>query len=122
MLKKILIILAILAGVALVAMLPNNGSRMGADGYQFGTPQYQKDKIEIHVVTYDSRASFSKSAKQYGIKDERVMAFSVLSAPNFDKCTVHMVDPKVEYRPEFIGHEFTHCVYGQWHTDNQSFK
>ena len=122
MLKKILIGLAVIGLIALLTLLPNNGTGVGADGYQFGTPQHQKDNVQVQIVTYDSRAALLKSAKSYGVKDERVAAFSVLKAPNYDVCIVHMVDPRVDYQPEFIGHEFTHCVYGQWHTDNQSFK
>jgi hypothetical protein len=31
-----------------------------------------------------------------------------------------MVDPKVEYQPEFVGHEMLHCFYGQWHKNNKT--
>jgi len=98
--------------------------KKGADGYKFGEKQYTQNELGVKVVTYSSRTEFNKELKKRNLsaKDGEIMAFSVLfvEAPNL--CVIHMVDPTVEYRPEFVGHEFLHCVYGQWHTDNKSFK
>lgn len=97
----------------------------GADGYTFGTPQYEKQRVTIDVVTYKTRTEFNKALKNYSDipKDANyeVQAFSELRpSTNFDNCTIHMMEPSTDYQPEFIGHEFVHCVYGQWHTNNKS--
>lgn len=115
MFKKLLTTVLLAFTVVSCKPAPNKG----ADGYQFGTPQYEKQQVTINVVTYQKRSDLLKEAKKYGANSETLVAFSVLKFP-FDTCTVHMVDPRVKYEPEFIGHEFAHCVYGQWHTNNDS--
>jgi hypothetical protein len=43
-------------------------------------------------------------------------AFSTLYPAATNLCTMYILDPQVaRYEPEFIGHEFTHCVFGNWH-------
>jgi hypothetical protein len=99
-------------------ILAGCNSQQGADNYSFGTKQYEKDSVQVSIVTYESPAKLQKIAKdKYRINSDTLVAFSVLRPP-FDKCTIHMVDPTVSYEPEFVGHEFLHCVYGQWHTSN----
>lgn len=116
MLKKIFTI-AMIAGL-LSSCKPS--PKEGADGYVFGTPQYEKQQVLVKIVTYDSPKQLQTVAAKYREYDPNIVAFSVLYGPSFDTCTIHMVKPKVQYDPEFIGHEFVHCVYGQWHTDNKS--
>jgi hypothetical protein len=94
----------------------------GVDGYKFGTPQYEKSSVNVNVVTYKTREEFDAAAKKYGVESKQLAAFSVLKPPQFDTCTIHMMHPQTKYYPEFIGHEFTHCLYGQWHTNNSSFE
>ena len=94
-------------------------SNTGTDGYKFGKPQYEKQSVQVNVVTYKTRADFDNAAKGFGVASETLVAFSVLEPP-FDQCTIHMIDPRTKYQPEFTGHELLHCVYGQWHTDNNS--
>lgn len=114
MLKKI-------TGLILIALLGacEPVSKTGADGYKFGEAQYEKQTVQINVVTYKTKAEFYGALAKYGSTDRSIVAFSIIRAP-FNTCTVHMMDPRVEYQPEFAGHEFLHCVYGQWHTDNDS--
>ena len=95
------------------------GPKQGSDGYTFGKPQYVKEQVQIKTVLYGSNAELQTAAKSMGVKNPDIVAFSVLKAP-FDVCTIHMVDPTIDYTPEFIGHEFAHCLYGQWHTNNAS--
>lgn len=91
----------------------------GTDGYNFHGKQYEKNEVTIKIVTYQSRKDLNIAAEKLGVKDPDLAAFSVLRPP-FDKCTIHMVDPTVKYEPEFSGHEFLHCVYGQFHLNNNS--
>lgn len=93
----------------------------GADGYTFGEKQYERSTVRINIVTYQSRADLQRALGNAGNVDpSNVVAFSVL-VPPFDVCTIHMVDPSVSYDPEFVGHEMLHCVYGQWHKNNNTF-
>jgi hypothetical protein len=104
--------------IAALAFLITSCKPVAKDGYAFGEKQYSKKTVQVNIVEYPTRQSFNKElARRKLTKD--VVAFSTIAAP-FDKCTIHMVDPSVEYVPEFIGHEFAHCAYGQWHTNNNS--
>ncbi len=91
----------------------------GSDGYQFGKAQYEKTSVQVNVVTYKTKAEFDDAAKKYGVISKELAAFSILRSP-YDQCTIHMIDPRTKYEPEFTGHEFLHCVYGQWHTNNDT--
>jgi len=119
--KKILI--AIFGCIALTGCDSKVG-RVGKDGYVFGTPQYEKSRVVVNVVTYKTRAEFDKAFAERGQPISRnnvIMAFTVLRPMNnFENCTIHMIAPATKYEPEWIGHEFTHCVYGQWHTNNDT--
>lgn len=114
MLKKVF-------GLVLIAALASckPATEVGADGYKFGQPQYEKQSVQVNVVAYKTRAEFNAAAKKYGVNSPELAAFSVLRPP-FDQCAIHMISPSVKYEPEYVGHEFLHCFYGQWHTDNQS--
>lgn len=114
MFKKIITVAALSLLIASCKPAPKEG----ADGYVFGEKQYVKQSVQITVVEYETRQVFNKELARRGLSKD-VVAFSALVAP-FDKCTIHMVNPSVEYVPEFIGHEFAHCMYGQWHTNNDS--
>jgi hypothetical protein len=35
------------------------------------------------------------------------------------ECNVYIMDPKVNYQPEWYGHELVHCMYGDWHRTQQ---
>ena len=96
----------------------NKGPNMGADGYQFGTKQYERQSVQVNVVVYKTSADFKRVLKLRNLS-ENTVAFTTV-APPFDSCTINMIDPSVKYEPEYVGHEFLHCVYGQWHTNNDS--
>lgn len=120
--KKLLLVL--LAFVA--ACTP--GSNIGADGYRFKTKQFEKHVVVITVITYGTPGEVSAAAAaalnkstistDHQVNPNNVVAFSEITPANQLGCTIHMVDPAITYQPEFVGHEFLHCVYGQWHGDN----
>jgi hypothetical protein len=89
----------------------------GADGYKFGKKQYTQTNLNVNIVIYPDKNSFNRELLRRGLKSD-VAAFSIIYKNDPSKCTVHILDPSVKYEPEFIGHEFLHCVYGQWHTSN----
>lgn len=97
----------------------DTGPNTGADGYKFGKPQYERQQVQVNIVKYKTREQLVAAAKARGVNNPDIAAFSVLHPP-FDTCTIHMIDPSVRYEPEYVGHEFVHCLYGQWHTNNNS--
>jgi hypothetical protein len=92
-----------------------------SDGYSFGTPSFERTKVEVQLVTYKTRVDFLEAARKRNVKGNEVQAFTELRSP-FNKCTIHVMDPNLQYQPEFIGHELAHCFYGQWHTSNSDRK
>lgn len=94
-------------------------SRKGADGYTFGEPTVEKTRVTIKIVTYDSRKALLEAGRKAGVNNPDLAAFARIPVdPNDNTCTVHIMSPKVSYEPEWYGHEFMHCYYGQWHTSN----
>jgi hypothetical protein len=107
--------LIIIAAFSIVSC--NDSNTMPADGYNFGKPSFEKAKVEVQFVTYKTRAEFMEAAKKRNVDSLELQAFTELRDP-FNKSTIHVMDPRVKYQPEFIGHELAHCFYGQWHTNN----
>lgn len=106
--------------VTLLLMACTPDSRSGTDGYQFGQPQYTNHNLKIEIIEHRSRYELRQAAKQNGIFNEDVAAFSTISRSDSSRCTIHILDPHTSYEPEFIGHELVHCIHGQWHTNNES--
>ena len=91
------------------------------NGYRFVTKQFEMKTVTVNVVTFPTRKEFVEAAKARGITNDNIAAFSILKAP-YDTCTIYMVDPGTRFNPEMVGHEFLHCVYGQWHINNNKNK
>lgn len=88
----------------------------GMDGYEFSDPKDPRSTITVTVKVYPDYKSVREAVMALGVKAvPKVWAFSVVKG---NTCTIHMIDPNKDYRPELIGHEYLHCVYGQWHGTN----
>lgn len=107
------IALALLA-LGLVSCDQGPGGRTGADDYKFETKEYQKQTITVTIQVFQSQTELDHYARDNNIRVSGLAAFSKLY-PSVDKCTIFVVDPTVNYEPEFLGHEFAHCVWGRWH-------
>jgi hypothetical protein len=121
--KKILLGFILLLTFAGCDNAGQTTKNVGADGYQFGKKQYEKSQVTVDIVVYDSLNDLRLEAKKRRLvrpgEPNNIEAFAEIRPPNFDTCTIHIVDPAKYYSPEFVGHEFLHCVYGQWHSNNQ---
>lgn len=95
--------------------LSNCSDGNSADGYHFETTSVRIAPRKIETVLYPNLAALNVAFKNtnHRISETRqLMAFSVITK---ETCTIHMIDPKVRYMPEFLGHELTHCLYGEFH-------
>ena len=101
---------------------PSN--KKAADGYYFEESQWTRTEFPVEIVLVQSREEMAREvAKRKGqiegkIKPTDVAAFAVIR-PFDTRCTIYMLDPKVQYEPEYIGHELVHCIYGAWHKEPQ---
>ena len=120
--KNILLALLVLLSTMWIPF-PSYARDAGADGYRFITKTIERKEVRVKIVTYKTYDALEKALKSHlgndpkysAIKASRVEAFSILELPEYDVCTIHMIDPDVSYEPEYVGHEMLHCVYGQWH-------
>lgn len=103
----------------------DSGSHRGKDGYFFEKETFVRTEFPMEIVLVQSKAEMEKliEARQSQVagtvQSKFVAAFSILRI-NETKCTIYMMDPKVSYEPEFIGHELVHCIYGVWHSEPQA--
>ena len=106
----------------LLFLLASCESQNSADGYSFGEKQYTQTNLSVNVVVYETKEQFQEEIRRRNLVADgnEIAAFTVLYVNDQSRCTIHMIDPKADYSPEFVGHEFLHCVYGQWHSSNQS--
>jgi hypothetical protein len=95
----------------------DQGPKQSTDGYKFEKETFTRTDIDVKVVLVKDQTEMNVLLKEKGRKvaaGNEVAAFATL-AVNEPRCTIYMIDPKNKYEPEFIGHEFVHCVYGDWH-------
>lgn len=87
-----------------------------ADGYYFELPAHLiQPQPTITVVLYPSEWEFKNEVnRRHIITEGDVFGFSVID-PVTNTCQINIVDPKVNYKPEELGHELTHCLYGDFH-------
>ena len=102
----------------------NTSKQKGKDGYYFEKESFTRTEFPVEVVLVKDAAAMEAEVKRRNnlhgsIESSRsVAAFSVIRM-NDPKCTIYMIDPKNKYEPEYIGHEFVHCIYGVWHSEPQ---
>lgn len=108
--------------LVLLLLIPGCENRQkSADGYSFEEETFTRTELQVKVVLVQNQAEMERLLQQVGGKvagGREVAAFATLGkdAPT---CTIYMIDPNVDYQPEWIGHEFTHCVFGEWHDVQQ---
>jgi len=112
-------LLAVLMAIGLVTFVVScqKQKNTGCDGYYFEKETFTRTDLGVHIVLVQSQKEMENLLAEHHrtIADGRqVAAFSVLKV-NEPECTIYMIDPKISYQPEFIGHELVHCVYGDWH-------
>ena len=101
-----------LAALALASCKP-----AAADGYAFERAEFARDAIQLTIVRHATPAALRREADRLGVRvesDRKLAAFGMVGADK-PTCTIHIVDPSVNYQPEWIGHEVTHCIAGRWH-------
>jgi hypothetical protein len=118
MFKKIINGLIIVVPLCLMISCGQKQGNTGADGYYFEKETLTRTDLALHIVLVKNQTEMNKLLAEHGrtvASGREVAAFSAYS-PVEPKCTIYMIDPKMSYEPEFIGHELVHCVYGNWHT------
>ena len=115
----------LLGTLALLVSCDNAPNKKAVDGYYFEQESFTRTNFPVEVILVQSEKEMVSLLQQRAgqiqgkISPKDAAAFTVIRT-NDTKCTIYMLDPKVKYQPEFIGHEFVHCIYGVWHNEPQS--
>ena len=116
---------AVVVATALFVLVAcdNTSKQKGKDGYYFEKESFTRTEFPVEVILVKDAAAITAEIKkrnniQGTVEPKNVAAFSIVRL-NDPKCTIYMIDPKNKYEPEFIGHEFVHCIYGVWHSEPQ---
>lgn len=116
-------------GQSIAAGLPPPASpkvwKKSSDGYYFEKPTFTRTQFPLEIVLVKDEKEMKEQIQKRGgkivgdIRPGQVAAFSVIRNED-ETCTIYMIDPKVNYKPELIGHELVHCIYGMWHSEPQN--
>lgn len=122
MLKKLLLIPLVALSLVSCQKVDESGIALNNyskdDGYFFEKVDFVRDNLAISIVFYPDHESLVKA----GVENHRIKvadgyqlhAFSFW-LKNRSSCQIHIVDPKIKYDPTALGHEMTHCIYGEFH-------
>lgn len=103
----------VLAAMAFAALA--GCSSKGADGYEFEREQVVQTSFTTQVTLTDNYKQVATLLAEVSPStpiNEFLFGFATVRNGH---CHIVMVDPRKSYRPEQIGHEFTHCIFGEWH-------
>jgi len=94
----------------------NDANPVAADGYRFEQAEWVNTDLRVRLVLHDTIDDVRAAARAAGIVEpegEPVEAWSTISPSG--SCTIHIVDPRKRYGPEYAGHELMHCAFGRFH-------
>lgn len=102
--------------------VPQIEQELEDDGYYFEG----RERIfqgQVRWVFYPSLKALRGMACRAGRPNcERIMGMTSYGRSSGATCYIHAVDPAAEYRPRTLGHEITHCLYGNWHREQERFR
>lgn len=88
---------------------------MGSDGYVFNRKEYENTTPGVKFVLLQNSSEMTEVKKKFfGPNWKQVSAFTEWN-PDKGTCTIYIMDPNWQYKPELIGHEVAHCIWGRWH-------
>ena len=89
-------------------------ARPATDGYTFSEKQFEHLDIRVKVILFKSKKEWKQHLQSQHFNDMEIFGYAIIS-PNKNTCDIYMIDPKTSYQPDAIGHEFLHCLFGQFH-------
>lgn len=102
------------AAIIATALLLAGCGTDAADGYQFGKATFEAQQPNITIVTHPTMADLRRAAPP-GTYDKGKVELMAWARIRQDSCEIHVIDPHVAWKPEWLGHEVAHCVWGEWH-------
>lgn len=108
--KLILIACALLAACKVEPQMVTTTST-GTDNHEFVKVTQHRERVDIKFIYHPSIADVTASYP------DAKPGYIVKGYAYYERrpCEVHIVDPRIHYMPETIGHEVAHCVFGAFH-------
>ena len=103
------------------------GQKTAPDDYYFERKQYEDLTQEFEFVIMRNRDEWNEQLNIWhgrNLEKDKLRAWTVLTRDVDEdtgefldalKCQVFIKDPEWSYEPEIIGHEISHCLWGEWH-------
>lgn len=101
----------VICGVALAVVVKEWPS---SDGYRFETTNGSAREMLVAVQTYRTLEELQRAGKAHWKDVDTLGGFAHFNSRT-KICTIHILDPGLNYQPEVIGHEVSHCLYDEWH-------
>lgn len=103
------------AAIAALLLLMGGCDQVGADGYSFERKEFTRLRVVVDLVLHPSYEDLNRRIPKNAIRDpdhpERGWAIPRANGT----CEMHVLDPDVRHDPEWHGHEFDHCAFGDFH-------
>lgn len=112
--KKFIIALCVLlTGCAVQETEPHRV--VAKDGYRFLIKEHENLEPGVQFILIRNEQDREETMKKvFGSRWKLIAGFTYW---NEDKktCRIVIPDPAWQYRPEIIGHEVAHCIWGKFH-------
>lgn len=105
-----------LFALALLATVSGANASGGSRKLQ---PEFDRREVTVRLVYYPNPRALREAAPSgpqrfIGSARAEVKAWAEIDLTG-GPCTIHVVDPAINYQPDVLGHEFAHCLFGRWH-------
>ena len=87
-----------------------------SDGYSFERKEWEKEHVHLTVQLLPDQAALVEEGKRRGADRPDALNGISLSSEKSDDCLILVVDPASGgWKPEILGHELAHCLWGEFH-------
>lgn len=91
------------------------------DGYIFNKKTFTRYELQLKIVVVrdaiDLQKAYDRIYPKIPWKKKALLkGFAVLNEGT-KTCEIYIVDPQVQYEPQYLGHELVHCMYGFFHKE-----
>lgn len=119
--KKLLIFALLLTGCQQIPITNDDGfpRAVGADNYRFLVKEYENLSPGVEFILMRNEEDRKETMRRvFGRNWKKIAGFTYW---NEDKktCRIVVPDPAWEYKPELIGHEVAHCIWGKFHKGDE---
>jgi hypothetical protein len=119
MIKKVLLFLTFCI-VSFGAAQSQNFVSISKDGYYIESAAVRRTHFSVVFHPMKDQSELT-DAWNVIYNDDITLKFGLKGFYVWDEahntCHIYVVNPITQYEPEYLGHEFTHCLYGNFHND-----